>query len=100
MISELSSAFVRSVLVFLFMLSTFLSHPVYGLQPVAGQLPQGGGNPASSSPFLPMMPESARPTRADPKRSWPDALPSSGVCPRSCPTPTPHPVPREANQRD
>lgn len=55
MISELSSAFVRSLLVFLFMLSTFLSQPVCGLlQSVAGQVSKGG-HPASSFPFLAIM---------------------------------------------
>lgn len=67
MIPELSSAFVRSVLVFLFMLSTSLSPPVGELlHSVVSQLPKGG-NPASPSPFLPIMLESVLSTRAYPK---------------------------------
>lgn len=66
MISELSSAFVRSLLVFLFMLSTFLSHPVCGLlRPLAARVSKGG-NPASS-PFLAMMIDRVLSTRAYPK---------------------------------
>lgn len=67
MISELSSSFLRSVLVLLFMLSTFLSHPLCGLlQLVAGQVSMGGSF-ASSSIFLPVMLERVLSMAAYPK---------------------------------
>ena len=80
MICESPSAFLRSVLVFLFMLSTFLRHPACRiLRPEAGRLPLGR-NAASSSAFLPIVLENVC-TNAYPKCGWPDALFSSGVCP-------------------
>lgn len=66
MISVLSSTFVRSVLVLLFMLSTFLSHPVCGLlQLVAGQVSTGGS--FASSIFLAIMLERVLSMGAYPK---------------------------------
>lgn len=107
MICELSSACVRSVRVFLFMLSAFLSHPVGGLlQPVAGQLPKGG-NPASSSAFLRTALERALSQRLTPSADGrmlyfpPESVPT--LIPSSLPSPNqihPAPMPSVANQRD
>lgn len=96
MISELSSAFLRSVLVFLFTLHTFLSQFLCGLlQPEeesnrTQSTPQAGNLVCCS--FLPIMLERVLFTGAYPKCTWSDALLSSRVWPHPhfpilCPPP-------------